>query len=75
MRKHIRRPIIGEAFDSHQMNDSGRVASYVRELRHYRPRGFSALANKGDKLAAVLDTDQCDGYDGERMTRELFDVV
>lgn len=74
MRKHIRKPIIGEAFDSHQMNDSGRVASYVAELRHYRPRGFSALANEGDKLASVIDTDQCDGYDSERMDSWVDEV-
>jgi hypothetical protein len=54
-----RKPIIGEAFDSHQMNDSGRIACYVRELRYYRPRGFAALAKEGDKLAAMLDSDDC----------------
>lgn len=54
-----RKPIIGEAFDSHQMNDAGRVASYVRELRYYRPRGFATLANEGDKIAAALESDDC----------------
>lgn len=74
MRKHIRKPIIGEAFDSHQMNDSGRVANYVRELRHYRPRGFSALANEGDKLVAALESDKCSPDTAEHVDEWTDDV-
>lgn len=54
-----RQPIIGEAFDTHSMNDSERVAAYVCELRHYRPRGFSKLAREGDNLADDLDSPTC----------------
>lgn len=68
MRKRsTRKPIIGEAFDSHQMNDSGRIACYVRELRYYRPRGFAALASEGDKLADMLDSDDCSADAAERI--------
>jgi hypothetical protein len=67
-------PIMGEAFDTDQMNDSDRVASYARELRYYRPRGFAALANEGDNLASVVDADECNGFDCERM-HEWFDEV
>jgi hypothetical protein len=75
MRKRsTRKPIIGEAFDSHFMNDSGRIACYVRELRYYRPRGFAALAKEGDKLASVIDTDECDGFDAERMDSWIDEV-
>ena len=66
-----RKPIVGEAFAPHFMNDAGRIASYVAELRYYRPRGFSGLA------AFVTDHGnvavRC--YSRGRMTREIFDVV
>lgn len=50
-----RKPIIGEAFDSHFMNDSGRIACYMRELRYYRPRGFAALVKEGETILADLE--------------------
>lgn len=62
-----RKPIIGEAFDSHQMNDADRIASYVRELRYYRPRGFAALAKEGDALVAELESDDCSADAADRM--------
>lgn len=73
-RKRAHKPIIGEAFDSHQMNDSERVAAYVRELRYYRPRGFAALAKEGDKLASVLDTDECSPDAADHMDGWIDDV-
>ena len=69
-----RQPTIGEAFDAHFMNDSERVAAYVRELRHYRPRGFSALAREGDKLAEDLDSPTCSPDAADIMDSWFTDV-
>jgi len=59
MTKAKRMPLIGSAFDGDFMNDAGRIASYVAELRYYRPRGSAALASEGDKLAAELESANC----------------
>lgn len=69
-----RKPIIGEAFDSHQMNGAGRIACYVRELRYYRPRGFAALAKEGDKLADMLDSDDCRDDAADHVESWICDV-
>lgn len=63
----IRKPIIGEAFDAHQMNDAERVHAYCRELEYYRPRGFSSLAREGATLFRQLSGDTCPADTAERM--------
>lgn len=55
--KHKRTPLIGSAFDADFMNEAGRVASYLAELRYYRPRGFSALVKEGERTLAALESE------------------
>lgn len=69
-----RKPIVGEAFAPHFMNDAGRIESYVAELRYYRPRGFAKLASEGDKFAAQLDSDDCPIDVMERVDSWIDDV-
>lgn len=74
MRKLTRKPILGEAFDSHFMNDAGRVQSYVRELEYYRPRGFASLAREGATLFQQLSADDCPADTAERMDSWINEV-
>ena len=50
-----RKPLIGGAFDSHFMNEAGCIASYLEDLRYYRPRGFSKLAREGATIMVDLE--------------------
>jgi hypothetical protein len=77
MAKHSSRkrfPIIGEAFDAHQMNDAGRLNSYAIELEHYRPRGFSALARSMRAMSDRFDADNARADDAELMDSMIDDA-
>lgn len=74
MSKRNRLPIIGEAFDSHQMNDAERILAYVRELEFYRPRGFANLAKEGDSIAQEILSDDCSPDAAESMDSWIDDV-
>lgn len=50
-----KRPILGCAFDPDQRNERGIVEAYIRELEHYRPRGFAKLRNEGVTLLKKPD--------------------
>lgn len=50
MKNRTRKPILGPAFDADQTNDSGRVSSYISELRYYGPRRFAGLINEGENM-------------------------
>jgi len=70
----MRKPILGPAFDPDFTNDSGRVTSYVCELRWYRPRGFAALAKEGDALSRELGSENGSGDAVGRMDSWLDEV-
>lgn len=74
MTKRNRLPIIGEAFDSHRMNDVDRILAYVRELEFYRPRGFAKLAKEGDAIAQEILSDECSPDAAESMDSWIDDV-
>lgn len=70
-RKHKKLPLIGEAFDSHLMNDEGRCDSYAHELEHYRPAGFSRIASILRSLAYRLGADRAKPDDAEIMDWQI----
>ena len=75
-----RRPIIGPAFDADQRNEPERIAAYVAELRHYRPRGFSKLAREGEKIERQMwrdaDSERTDAWDhADSFKQECEDLL
>lgn len=45
-----RKPMMGEAFDSHQRNTAENIAEYVADLRYYGKRRFAALIKEGESF-------------------------